>query len=188
MIELLAQHLLQRAPRELELSAKHQAALAVILTPNDETKRLDLLLIQRAERAGDPWSGHMALPGGRREPSDPDLDATAVRETREETGIDLTRARGFGALDDVQPIRQSERALVVRPFVFLTSARPALELSSEVAHALWVPLGELDHAAGEVDVDHRGGRLRVPAYRIGDRVVWGMTQRVVAGLLAYGVR
>ncbi|MEO6708279.1 MAG: CoA pyrophosphatase [Planctomycetota bacterium] len=183
MIELLAQRLRQRSPREIELTANQQAALAVILAPNGETGLLDLLLIQRAERAGDPWSGHMALPGGQRDASDADLRATAVRETREETAIELEEARFLGQLDDVRPIRQSERNLVVRSFVYATARRPEIQLSSEVAQALWIPFGSLRGLAGEAEVVHRDLPLRVPAFVLEHRVVWGMTQRILAGLL-----
>ena len=75
------------------------AAVAVILAPDPDA----LLLIRRAERAGDPWSGHMALPGGRQEPTEPDLFTTAVRETAEEVGLTLGRRNLIGALDDVVP-------------------------------------------------------------------------------------
>lgn len=182
-LEQLAQRLAQRTPVEIELPAREQAAVAVILVPSQESSALDLLLIQRSLRAEDPWSGHMALPGGRRDPEDLDLCATAVREAREETGVELSCARLLGRLDDLRPIRQSERMLAVRPFVYWTSQRPELELSSEVAQALWVPLNSLAASAGEAQVEHRGAQLRVAAFLVQGRVVWGMTQRVLAGLL-----
>lgn len=53
----------------------------------------EVLFIKRAGRAGDRWSGHTALPGGKRDPQDADDVAAAIRETREEVGLDLT-ARG----------------------------------------------------------------------------------------------
>jgi 8-oxo-dGTP pyrophosphatase MutT (NUDIX family) len=164
------------------MRAREQAAIAVILN-GTEPDSLDLLLIQRAECAGDPWSGHMALPGGRRDESDVDLRATGVRETREETGVELEQARWLGRLDDLRPIRQSERALAVRPFVYWSATRPALTLSSEVADAFWVPLADLRAAATEARVLHRGESLIVPAFQVGGRTVWGMTQRVLAALL-----
>ncbi|HEU4700285.1 MAG TPA: NUDIX domain-containing protein, partial [Gemmatimonadales bacterium] len=63
------------------------AAVALVVTPAPDS----MLLIRRAERAGDPWSGHMALPGGRHSRGDADLAATAMRETAEEVGVRLDR-------------------------------------------------------------------------------------------------
>jgi 8-oxo-dGTP pyrophosphatase MutT (NUDIX family) len=182
-IDLLAQRLSQRSAREIEMNARDQAAIALILAPSPEHSSLEFLLIQRAEHAGDPWSGHMALPGGRRDVEDADLRATALRETREEVGVDLAGARLLGQLDDLRPLRQSDRTLAVRPFVYWAKEQPALDLSAEVAGALWVSLGGLAQTAGEADVNHRGAQLRVPAFLIEHRVVWGMTQRVLAAFL-----
>ncbi len=74
-----------------------EAAVAVILRPDDADTRI--LFIKRAEKRGDPWSGHMAFPGGHREPRDPDLRSAAERETLEEIGLDLERAEYLGPLD-----------------------------------------------------------------------------------------
>ncbi|HEV8382740.1 MAG TPA: CoA pyrophosphatase, partial [Gemmatimonadales bacterium] len=74
------------------------AAVAVILHESDDG--LEALFIHRAVRVGDTWSGQIAFPGGRREPSDHDLLATAIRETLEEVGVDLSRAERLGVLDD----------------------------------------------------------------------------------------
>lgn len=182
-LDRLASALHVRIATEIDLPPQAQAAVALILAPRVEDSGLEALLIRRAERAGDPWSGHMALPGGRREPSDVDLIATACRETREETGLDLGEARVLGRLDDLRPIRQSERVLAVRPFVFALPVARAPRPSAEVAESLWIPLDELRRGAGEVWVEHRGTPLRVAAFRHGERIIWGMTQRALAALL-----
>ncbi len=173
----------------LELRRSREAAVALVLSPGDEPEPdLSVLLVRRSEREGDPWSGHMALPGGHAHLSDPNLEHTARRETLEEVGIDLSHAELLGRLDDVSPMRSSE--LAVRPFVFWSSTRPAVTLSDEVAEVVWVSLRAL--AGGGMqstrEVTIRGSVLRVPAYVIGERVVWGMTfhllERFVAQLRA----
>jgi 8-oxo-dGTP pyrophosphatase MutT (NUDIX family) len=157
-----------------DLEQARRAAVALVLAGSGG-EALSLLLVRRAEREGDPWSGHMALPGGHAHDSDADLLHTARRETQEEVGIDLTHAELLGRLDDVSPLRQSE--ILVRPFVFWSPVRPAITLSAEVAETLWVPLDSLAGTSlrSQREVQVRGARLQVPAFVIGERVVWGMT-------------
>jgi 8-oxo-dGTP pyrophosphatase MutT (NUDIX family) len=157
------------------------AAVAVILAPNPDA----VLLIRRAERAGDPWSGHMALPGGRQDPTDADLMATAVRETAEEVGLFLGAEHLIGALDDVVPRSPVLPPIAVRPYVFALDRRPALVLNPEVAATHWVPLELLLHpeTSHSVQLDIRGESRVFPAFRLEDSVVWGMTERILSGLL-----
>lgn len=161
------------------------AAVALILRDGTGGSGAEGLFIKRAERAGDPWSGQIALPGGRREPRDADLLATALRETREETGIDLTAAERLGVLDDLYPRTPTLPPVVVRPFVFAITDRPVLSYSEEVTEAFWVPLADLQvpSARREVTLTIRGVDRTFPAYVLGDRVIWGMTERILTGFL-----
>ncbi len=165
-----------------ELSASRRAAVALVLAPS--ATALSVLLVRRTEREGDPWSGHMALPGGHAHPEDADLLQTARRETLEEVGIDLSDAELLGRLDDVSPMRSSD--LTVSPFVFGVTAERTATLSNEVAEALWVPLDALASDALRTmrEVVVRGSTLRVPAYVIDERVVWGMTFHLLERFLA----
>jgi len=157
------------------------AAVAVVLTPDPDS----ILLIRRAERTGDPWSGHMALPGGRREARDPDLVATAVREIAEEVGIDLAAGQLVGRLADVIPRTPVLPPIAVRPFVFLPPTRPPLVLNSEVASARWVGLDDLlkPGAHHPVRLEVAGQSREVQAYELEDAIVWGMTERILTDLL-----
>ncbi len=128
----------------------------------------------------------MALPGGREDPADGSLEETAIRETREETGLDLIQGGEIlGALDDLAP-RSMPGAILVRPFVAFLREDAALELSDEVAAAFWVPLGDLTApgAISESTVYVGGAERRVTSFLHGDYVVWGMTERVLKQLLA----
>lgn len=158
------------------------AAVALTLVPN-RMDGLDLLFIKRAEHPGDPWSGQMALPGGRRDPTDPDLLVTALRETNEETGIDLTAEAVLGGLDDLSPVTPHLPPIVVRPFVFALARRPVIVPSQEVALHLWVPLEQLASSRVTAPVQVRGQHLTVPGYQIGPHLIWGMTERIVAPFL-----
>lgn len=172
-----------------ELEQPRRAAVALVLAPSSAGEaRLSLLLVRRSEREGDPWSGHMALPGGHEHPEDADLLHTARRETLEEVGVDLGGAELLGRLDDVSPMRSSDMA--VRPYVFWATEQPGVTLSSEVAEVLWVPLDALasDELRTTREVEVRGATLRVPAYVIDERVVWGMTYHLLERLLAQVLR
>jgi 8-oxo-dGTP pyrophosphatase MutT (NUDIX family) len=177
----LRQSLAEGAPRVEEDSGVLWAAVAVVLTSDPDA----ILLIRRAEREGDPWSGHMALPGGRQDLSDEDLLATVIRETREEVGVTLRSDQLIGCLDDVAPRTPVLPPIAIRPFVFLLPAPPALTLNAEVASSRWVDLDQLLHPETyhSIRLDIRGERREVPAYQLEDAVVWGMTERILTGLL-----
>jgi 8-oxo-dGTP pyrophosphatase MutT (NUDIX family) len=177
VFERLRAALARRAPERAESDAVPQAAVALALVAAGASD-FELLLIRRAERDGDPWSGHMALPGGRRDASDADLLETVVRETREEVAIDLRGAQLLGELDDLRPLT-APRRILVRPFVFALATRPAIRASEEVAAHLWTSLRELAASAGTTEVFHHGAMRSLPCYRAGDNVVWGMTQRIL---------
>ncbi|HWC46913.1 MAG TPA: CoA pyrophosphatase [Casimicrobiaceae bacterium] len=166
------------------------AAIALVLRPGTgEPADPELLMIKRAEAEGDPWSGHVACPGGRMEPGDHDLEQTAIRETWEETGVDLARdGRVLGALDDISPRTPTLPPIIVRPYVAVV--KPELEIvqSSEVAEAFWVPLAALRERAawGTAMVPIRGaGERQVSAFRHGAYTVWGLTERVLRQFLLY---
>lgn len=157
------------------------AAVAVLLAPDPDS----LLLIRRAERLDDPWSGHMALPGGRRGAGDADLVATAVRETAEEVGFAPAREQLAGSLDDVVPRTPVLPPIAVRPYVFTLTARPELRPNPEVAATRWVSLDHLLDAGTHdtLELDIRGERRQFAAYRVDEGVVWGLTERIVSDLL-----
>jgi 8-oxo-dGTP pyrophosphatase MutT (NUDIX family) len=144
-----------------------------------------VLLIRRAERAGDPWSGHFGLPGGRRDPEDADLGETARRETREEVGLDLDPAAQLGILDDVWPRSATPAPIIVRPFVYSLDQRPTLQTSAEVAEAFWVPLAVLADPANyrEARIRLQGREQDFPGYHLPQGLVWGLTERILTGLL-----
>ena len=166
--------------------APARAAVALPLrVGRDET--VELLLIRRATREGDPWSGQVALPGGRWSPADESLIQTALRETREETGLDLaSTGMIIGTLDELRPRTPVLPPIIVTPFVAVTVTPTQLILSDEVADAFWVSLNELADptASREAQVDVRGAVWKVPSLVVGEHIVWGMTERILRQLLA----
>jgi 8-oxo-dGTP pyrophosphatase MutT (NUDIX family) len=163
------------------------AAVAAIfrISPGDA---LELLMIERASYAGDPWSGHIAFPGGRREPDDATLLDTALRETREEIGVDiLISGRVLGALERVNPVSPALPPLSIAPFVALLSLDAPLALSNEVAGAFWVPLAALQHTgvSRDVEVTLSNGNTRIVRAFVHERyTIWGLTERILRDLLS----
>ena len=185
-IERLARALLLRSPAaQPREPGMVEAAVALVVRPRDA---LELLLIQRSVRASDPWSGHMALPGGRRAHDDADLLATALRETREETAVDAARTgRHLGALDDVSPRARQLPRIVISPFV--VAVPPATEATPdprEVDAAIWVPLDALrdEAAAGELVLELETSRRAFPSLRYREHVIWGLTHRILEQFMA----
>jgi len=166
-------------PQVADAPDARPAAVALVLLEGEHG--LEILLIRRAERADDPWSGQIALPGGRYDGGDRDLEATAIRETREETGVDLSGAERLGVLDDLYPRTPALPPVVVRPFVFVLARRAPLVPSDEVQRAFWLPLGRLSEPGvrREVTLTVRGAVRVLPAYVVDDEMIWGMTERIV---------
>ncbi len=159
-----------------------RAAVAVICC--EQAGSLHLLFIERAQRSGDPWSGHLAFPGGRLEMDDLGPRAAAERETREEVGLDLGPEEYLGRLDDLATVTTS---MPVAAFVYgLAEPRP-LRIGDEVEEAFWYPFGELldPERQGLREFEHRGERGSWPSIdlrRPGSPFLWGVTYRFVAHL------
>jgi 8-oxo-dGTP pyrophosphatase MutT (NUDIX family) len=148
----------------------------------------ELLMIKRAEAEGDPWSGHIACPGGRMEDGDNDLAVTAVRETLEETGVDVARdGRLLGHLDDISPRTPVLPPIIIRPYVALVRAGVTIAPSREVAAAFWVPVSALrERTAWGIGSVSVGGAMReVSVFQHGEYTVWGLTERVLRQFLAF---
>jgi 8-oxo-dGTP pyrophosphatase MutT (NUDIX family) len=170
------------APVMVDDPTLSRAAVAVLLVPDPDA----ILLIRRAERAGDPWSGQMGLPGGRSSERDASLLETAIRETHEEVGIRVTAGDLVGALHDVAPRSPHLPPLMVRPFVFFLPRRPPVVPNVEVADHLWVQLAALLHpeAYRPVTITLGGSSREFPAYHVSPIPVWGMTERILAPLVS----
>jgi 8-oxo-dGTP pyrophosphatase MutT (NUDIX family) len=176
-----------RAAKRLDSVADVRRAAVALLVRLGDTSSLELLLIKRADYASDPWSGHVALPGGRQEPTDPSLLDTAIRETREEIGVDIAEHGALlGVLDELGPSSPRLPPLSILPHVAVVERSLPLTLSPEVASAFWVPLEILRDptASREVDLDLATGVMRVSSLSYKEHIIWGLTERILRQFFA----
>jgi 8-oxo-dGTP pyrophosphatase MutT (NUDIX family) len=162
-----------------------QAAVTMIL--REYRREVQVLIIKRSEREGDPWSGHLALPGGRAEACDADLMATAARETYEEIGVDLHHGGRFvGKLSNIDTRNPLLPHLEITPFVALAPAELSLQLNTEVASVFWVSLDRLksEDAWIEYKFKHDDLILKRPAYASEGGPIWGITERILTSFLS----
>ncbi len=146
----------------------------------------ELLFIRRAEVEGDPWSGHVAFPGGRMDPEDDGPWGAALREVREELGLELAPlGRRLGELPNQLTLPLMGRRMVVHPYVVAARELPPLTPNDEVARVLWVPLRDLLDGVGRDTMtwEWQGQSLVLPCRRLEGEVLWGMTLRMVEDLL-----
>ena len=174
----LSGHSPQFLPREPSCS---EAAVSLVLAGRDDD--LSLCVIRRAEHPLDPWSGHMALPGGRSSPEDPSRRAVAERETFEEVGLALGDRHWIGPLSEVLVrLGDGGRQMILSPFIYYLGEELApFATSDEVAEAYWIPLSHLwdPRHAGHMEWERNGARLLLPAIRFRGHSIWGLTFRVL---------
>ena len=178
-------HAAPPAPEPDPRIPRRAAVAAVLRGAGADT---EVLLIRRAEHPGDPWSGHMAFPGGHVEADETPL-AAAHRETLEEVGLDLSaHGRLLAPLAPTRAVARGRRLdLVITPWVFeLTGPPGPFRPNHEVAEVLWAPLGPMFGGASAtwLEYEHDGRRERHPGWDVGGRVVWGLTYRMLGTLFS----
>jgi 8-oxo-dGTP pyrophosphatase MutT (NUDIX family) len=151
------------------------AAVALLLVLDRD---LEILLVERVNSPKDPWSGHMAFPGGKRSPHDKTLKDTLVREVAEEVGITVEDHQILGVLQPfISPPRPGMKIL---PFVVRLDAKPTIILNTkELQSFVWVSVNRLPACKGRAQTPFG----EFPAYIIGEYVVWGLTYRILSHFL-----
>jgi 8-oxo-dGTP diphosphatase len=157
------------------ISEEQDADAAVALMLNPIKQDFHVLFVKRVENPADPWSGQVAFPGGKRDIKDKNLKQTVVRETFEETNINLLDScRFLGALTALRSTRRPEMKIL--PFVILLEHEPPIKLNvKELEGSVWVSLEELVQNKRTT----KFGFGEVPAYIVGNNVIWGLTYRIL---------
>lgn len=161
-----------------------RAAVSAIFRPDSSNHELVMLLVKRSVVADDPWSGHMAFPGGRYIERDKDTLSTAAREAMEETGIDIRQCEILGTLHEVVSTHLLVRVV---PFIVLAPEKINIKLDySEIERCFWIPLSYFRDQKNIVPygIIRFGVKAEVPSYKfLGDCVIWGMTFRIIQDLI-----
>ena len=179
---LLPEDSLERIRTKLRSDHGEEAKAAVGIVFKRDKGVLELLLVKRAEVPGDPWSGDMAFPGGKRCPDDNGLIETVTREVYEETNIDLRSGHFLGVMDLMGST--AKRGMTVLPMVFLMDEEPEIRTNEELAYYLWTPFRGLANSRGKALVKNR---YDTDVFHVGDDVVWGLTYRMLERLIKLAV-
>ena len=186
LLQLIETRLVDHSPgKNLLRRFKKRSAVAMILQVREG--ELNILMIKRAEREGDPWSGHMAFPGGRMDKSDANGFAVAVRETAEEVGLALGQQdECIGRLSDLNARpRWGTLGMTVTPFVFRLEREVTFTPNYEVAEVVWVPLEFLLDTDNRQQMtwEYKGLEIPMPCYVYGDRRIWGLSLMMLDELM-----
>ncbi len=169
--------------RHLSGANENVEAVVAVLLQEERSSELNLLLIHRAERIDDPWSGQIGLPGGRIARSDSSPRAALKREVSEEVGLELEKeGEELGTLSLGSPMRRLD--MKVQPWVYGLRRRPEIRTGPEVQEAFWVSLSRLPSLRTTTEIEIRGTRRIVESFLVDGRVVWGFTHRVLEELLS----
>ena len=181
-----------KAKKKLSRYWSKRSAVAIVLDKHASTEA-SILMIKRAEHKGDPWSGHMAFPGGRCEAFDKNGLATAKREMHEEVGFDIDDAEHkplkgewLGRLSDISTLRRiTPRAMVVTPYVFSVADKPILEENYEVAETVWIPLTYFSDINNRSihSIEYKQRTINLPCYRYDGKIIWGMSLSMIDEIL-----
>ncbi len=182
-IEKIRESVRNHSPARHEITpSTRRAAVAIVLRPKEQ--ETEALFILRSVKEGDPWSGHMAFPGGHQDDSDASLRAAAERETMEEVGLDLVEDSSYiGEIDWVQANpRGSNLDMVVAPFVYeLIKPVERFKPNYEVADVFWGSLSDMHAGVSHTmhDFSVSGEIQSFPGYGVDDQIVWGLTYRML---------
>lgn len=169
---------IKKLVNSLEQTAYEIVSAAVVVLLKKTGQGFEVLFVKRAKSPKDAWSGQTVLPGGKRDPKDFEIKTTVVRETLEETGIDLlVGCRFLGTMEPLRSVQKPE--MKVLPFVVLQEKEQTIELNEELTEYFWVALKEISKHEKTVTIDLK----ELPVYTIDNHVIWGLTYNIINNLV-----
>jgi 8-oxo-dGTP pyrophosphatase MutT (NUDIX family) len=172
---LLTSNLIKKLPYLLRKTSDQQeanAAVSLLLKPSPED--YEILFVKRVKRSTDPWSGQIAFPGGKHDPEDKTLKDTVIREIYEETGINLQEDNFLGVLKAINS--KPSHNIRILPFIVILKEIPVIKLNeNELDRYFWTSYKKIANSEGVANLSNR----KVPAYILGDDIVWGVTYRIL---------
>lgn len=182
----LRKHFANSFSLDLSGSFQNSACVSVILL--QEQKHLEILFIERQKNPSDPWSGHIAFPGGKKSINDQDFLDAAIRETKEEIGLHLDRTSFIGQLDDLQGRKSGVlQNFFIRPYLFLIekNVTPKFQLNqNEVASVHLIRLENLiiNPKIIYFDYNYQGQQISLPSLPLNKNKIWGLTYLILRNL------
>ena len=173
--ERVRQVLVTRERAEADSHALQRASVLLALFAPAPEAAPHLWLVRRSEdmRA---HRGQIALPGGKREPSDADFLATALRESYEEIGLSPADVEVLGVLDD----RETSTGYLITPYVgWITRPFTPQPHAAEVARVFDVPLAAFADEPRRTRVPWQGALREVLSYEVAGEIVWGATAAIL---------
>lgn len=174
-------------PRKLPFRKYTVRSAVAVIYRNSKAKGPELLLIERAQREGDPWSGHMAFPGGKVQANDANTLSAAIRETWEEIGLDINLSAQYkGRLTDLLTRRHNHlRPMVVTPYLFELLDEVELNFNHEVADTVWIPFDFFIDKSNRSSMKWKAGsvNLKMPCYYYQNKCIWGLTYLMLKDLI-----
>jgi 8-oxo-dGTP pyrophosphatase MutT (NUDIX family) len=175
-------------PSELNQTQRHRdprAAVGIIVCSLPVES---VLLVKRNVQRDDPWSGHYAFPGGRREERDATIYHTCIREVKEETGIGLEPGSLHQTCEPALAGRNVKAPILVQPYVFRMRERPPVIIEErEISRYTWLSTAALKNRARHQVIEVRSAMVK-PVFPMDDYFIWGFTYSLLCRLLGFDQR
>jgi len=161
-----------------------RSSVAIVLVDNPSVDKISMLMIRRAIRKGDPWSGDMGFPGGRfSTKKDKNIYKTGIRELYEETGVAIEDGlENIGRLSDLLTKAHEKMApMIITPFIFKINKTPDLKKNYEVEELIWIPLSYFFNQQNRATMEVRKGKFKwsFPSYIYDRKCIWGLSLSMI---------
>ena len=160
-----------------------RSAVAIVITSSPPYQAL---FIKRAIRKGDPWSGDIAFPGGKKQSEDKSSLETALRELKEETGLIPSDTTPIYRLNDrITRVHHKNLPMTISPWIFQTEAAEQVKLNHESTDFMWINLCDFTNPdyQSHLTWKTRFGDFTMPTVDIAEHRIWGLTLSMIRSMI-----